>query len=175
MPTTADATRSHFLTLISRHSPAGCVTFNNPHRDLQQMSAPIQRTSLQVRHDVRVLQTSIMIMYHTSLTQFYRHFFAQLYRDCLRLVRHIAPGATSAKAVALQHTVRTEFKKNAKETDPDKITDMKASAVRALSNYLLTASVPKDPQLRSSAKDFHGRSVEEANEEKNQRRPKPDR
>ena len=86
----------------------------------------------------------------------------QLYRDCLRLVRHVAPGATSAKAVALRQTVRNEFRKNAGQTDPDKITSLKANAVRALSNYLLAVSAPKDKHLQSSAKEFHGRSVQEA-------------
>lgn len=77
----------------------------------------------------------------------------------------MAPGATSAKAVALRQTVRKEFRKNAAETNPDKITSFKANAVRALSNYLLALSVPKDKQLQSSAKEFHGRSVQEARAE----------
>ena len=77
----------------------------------------------------------------------------------------MAPGSTSAKAIALRQTVRNEFKKHAAETDPNQITHLKANAVRALSNYLLAVSAPKDTQLRSSAKDFHGRSVQEARAE----------
>lgn len=78
----------------------------------------------------------------------------------------MAPGATSAKAVALRQTVRGEFRRNAGETDPDKITNLKSNAVRALSNYLLAVSAPKDPHLQSSAKEFHGRSVQQAQAEK---------
>ena len=80
----------------------------------------------------------------------------------------MAPGATSAKAVALRQTVRNEFRRNAQETDPDKITNLKSNAVRALSNYLLAVSAPKDPHLQSSAKEFHGRSVQEAKAQKQQ-------
>ena len=68
--------------------------------------------------------------------------------------------------MALRKTVRNEFRKNAAETDPDKITNLKAHAVRALSNYLLAVAAPKDPRLNSSAKEFHGRSVKEAQAEK---------
>ena len=99
-------------------------------------------------------------------------FHLQLYRDCLRLVRHIAPGATSAKAVALRTTVRNEFRKHAAETNADRITELKANAVRALSNYLLAVSAPKDTQLSQSAKDFHGRSVQQAKDEASNAVPK---
>jgi hypothetical protein len=74
----------------------------------------------------------------------------------------VAPGTTSAKSIALRRTVRKEFRKNASETDEEKVAALKATAVRALSNYLLAVSAPKDPQLSKSAKEFHGRSVIQA-------------
>ena len=106
------------------------------------------------------------IQSHDEFLSVFDDWLDQLYRDCLRLVRHIAPGATSAKAVALRQTVRGEFRKHAQETDPETITNLKANAVRALSNYLLAVSAPKDPRVSSAAKDFHGRSVTEAKAEK---------
>lgn len=71
--------------------------------------------------------------------------------------------------MALRRTVRSEFRKHAAETDKDKVTALKANAVRALSNYLLAVSAPKDAQLSQSAKDFHGRSVNQAQQQQEQR------
>lgn len=73
----------------------------------------------------------------------------ELYRDCLRLVRHIAPGE-SPKAMALQQTVRVQFKAHAKEEDPTKIEAFKADAVRALSNYMVYQSAQKDIHLQKA-------------------------
>ena len=75
----------------------------------------------------------------------------ELYRDCLRLVRHIAPGYTP-KAQALRQSVRSQFKDNRDETDPHKVEVYKANAVRALSNYMLFQSAQKDPQLQQAMK-----------------------
>jgi hypothetical protein len=88
----------------------------------------------------------------------------QLYRDCLRLVRHVAPGF-SAKAVALRNTVRNEFRKKKDITDPIAIENAKADAVRALSNYLLATSARKDPKITQAMEEFHGRSVKTARQE----------
>uniref|UniRef100_A0A7S2YEL5 Uncharacterized protein n=1 Tax=Entomoneis paludosa TaxID=265537 RepID=A0A7S2YEL5_9STRA len=84
----------------------------------------------------------------------------ELYRDCLRLIRHVAPGTSSGKAVALRTMVRGEFKKPL--TAGQDVESRKAQAIRALSNYMLTVAAPKDEKLKSSMKDFHGRSVQEA-------------
>jgi Complex 1 protein (LYR family) len=86
----------------------------------------------------------------------------QLYRDCLRLVRHIAPGETSPKGIVLRTTVKKEFRKNQHLTNPDEIDNAKASAVRALSNYMLTNSARKDPKVASAMDNFHNRSVQDA-------------
>jgi len=59
----------------------------------------------------------------------------QLYRDCLRLVKHI--GGDSKKGHALRRIVQESFRKNANETDPKKIQVQKSDAIRALSNYLV--------------------------------------
>jgi hypothetical protein len=90
----------------------------------------------------------------------------QLYRDCLRLIHHVAPGRTSAKSVALRKTVRNEFSKHREETKPEQIEAFKGNAIRALSNYLLAMQAPKDPKMASAMKDYHGRSVKEAKQTK---------
>ena len=68
----------------------------------------------------------------------------QLYRDCLRVAKHI--GGDSAKGVQLRGVARSAFKRNAGETDPEKIKALRADAVRALSNYLVmqTLKTKKD-------------------------------
>ncbi|VEU39107.1 unnamed protein product [Pseudo-nitzschia multistriata] len=86
----------------------------------------------------------------------------ELYRDCLRLVRHLAPGE-SPKAMALRQTVRTQFKVHAKEKDPTKIEAYKSDAIRALSNYMVYQSAQKDAQLQK-AMDLDRESVK--NDEK---------
>lgn len=87
----------------------------------------------------------------------------QLYRDCLRLVQHVAPGRTSsAKSIALRESVRTQFRKHQHERDPLVIEHCKANAVRALSNYLVAAAAPKDPKVKAAMKDYHDRSVQSA-------------
>jgi hypothetical protein len=77
---------------------------------------------------------------------------SQLYRDCLRLIYHMA-GIRSKKAQQLRIIVRNEFRKNAAVAEQDKIDALKANAVRALANYLMLESSTKDPRLmnRSSA------------------------
>jgi len=89
------------------------------------------------------------------------HVILKLYRDCLRLIQHVAPGA-SPKSMALKLTVRSEFKRNMQLRDEDAIEAAKANAVRALSNYLLATAAPKDAKLQTAAKDYHSRSVMEA-------------
>ena len=88
--------------------------------------------------------------------------FHQLYRDCLRLIRHVAPGHANRKGLALRRTVRNEFEKHRNEANPDTIENAKLNAVRALSNYMLANSAPKDPKLQQPIKDFHTRSVDMA-------------
>ena len=51
-----------------------------------------------------------------------------LYRDCLRLARHI--GGDSAKGLGLRAMVRTEFKKNKAVADPEAVEALRANAVR---------------------------------------------
>ena len=69
----------------------------------------------------------------------------------MRLVRHVAPGY-SPKAQALRHTVRSQFDANRHETDAIKIENLKANAVRALSNYMLYRSAQEEPNLRQAMK-----------------------
>lgn len=87
----------------------------------------------------------------------------QLYRDLLRLLAHIAPG-TSPKSIALRTTVRVEFEKSRNEEDPAKIEDLKANAVRALSNYMLYQGGVQDKKkggkLGVAMDNYHKRSVQ---------------
>mmetsp|Transcript_7330 Transcript_7330/g.10823 ORF Transcript_7330/g.10823 Transcript_7330/m.10823 type:complete len:120 (-) Transcript_7330:319-678(-) len=85
----------------------------------------------------------------------------QLFRDCLRLVKHIAPGE-SAKGVALRAMVKTEFRKNKDEEDEGKIEVQKSAAVRALANYMLYESGTKDAKLGKAMKQYHDTSINSA-------------
>ena len=76
----------------------------------------------------------------------------QLYRDCLRLVQHIA--GKSAKGNQLRLIVRNEFKKNAHVEDPQVVENLKCNAIRGLSNYLMLQSFNKDSKLKSKAAAF---------------------
>lgn len=100
-------------------------------------------------------------------------FSQQLYRDCLRVIKHMAPGggggafsSSTPKAIALLSTLRREFRKPY-ETETD-ILNAKQSAVRALANYVLITSAPKDAALSSAMKDYTKRSVDTAKQEQQQ-------
>ncbi|TMW69321.1 hypothetical protein Poli38472_001477 [Pythium oligandrum] len=75
----------------------------------------------------------------------------QLYRDCMRLAKHI--GGTSKKGQAIKELIRREFEKGRHETDPEKIEVLKANAVRGLSNYLMMANSSKDKNLQAAMKN----------------------
>ncbi|EQC35394.1 hypothetical protein SDRG_07104 [Saprolegnia diclina VS20] len=74
----------------------------------------------------------------------------QLYRDCLRLAKHI--GGNSRKGEAIRTMLRAEFRKSMHETDELKIENLKANAVRGLSNYLVLANSSKDGKLKQAIK-----------------------
>lgn len=77
----------------------------------------------------------------------------QLYRDCLRLVEHIA--GKSAKAQKLRGIIGNEFRKNAHITDPLMIEGLKSGAIRGLSNYLMMESSSKDQRFKNHMNAFH--------------------
>jgi len=74
----------------------------------------------------------------------------QLYRDCLRLIKHMA-GTTSPKAVQLRGIVAARFRANAHVTDPATLHSLRSSAERGLSNYLLFERAKQDPKIAASA------------------------
>jgi hypothetical protein len=76
----------------------------------------------------------------------------QLYRDCLRLVQHIA--GKSKKGDSIRKIVRQEFKKNSGLTDHTQIEHLKSHAVRGLANYLMIESTAKDAKLQKSANTY---------------------
>jgi hypothetical protein len=82
----------------------------------------------------------------------------QIYRDCLRLIKHIA--GNSKKAAALQQVVRIEFKRNAAVADEATVEKLKSNAVRGLSNYLMMESSSKDERFQKRATAFVKREVE---------------
>ena len=59
----------------------------------------------------------------------------KLYRDCLRLSRHLA--GDSAKGEKMREMIRSQFRAGATETDEGKIEMLKFAAVRGLSNYMV--------------------------------------
>lgn len=63
----------------------------------------------------------------------------------------MAPGY-SPKANALKQTVRSQFEANRHEADPIKIENLKANAIRGLSNYMLYQSAQKDTHLQKAMK-----------------------
>lgn len=81
----------------------------------------------------------------------------QLYRDCLRLVLHIA--GKSKKGNQLKKIVCNEFRKNAKLEDVVKIEALKANAVRGLANYLMLESASKDEKLRDRTSSYVSREA----------------
>lgn len=69
----------------------------------------------------------------------------QIYRDCLRLVKHIAGNSPKAKKVTL--IVKNEFRKHSTVTDAEQVHQLKFNAVRALSNYLLYEASLKEERI----------------------------
>eukprot|EP01031_Cornospumella_fuschlensis_P029848 gene29848-36038_t len=86
----------------------------------------------------------------------------QLYRDCLRLVKHIA--GRSQKGENIRRVLRHEFRKNATLEDPAKVEQLKSNAVRGLANYLMIESASKDARLGKQANIFAEKEIKEANE-----------
>ena len=64
-----------------------------------------------------------------------------LYRDCLRLIEHMA--GRSAKAQTIKGILRGEFAKNRNETDPVKIEELRGSVMQGLANYLTVESLSR--------------------------------
>jgi hypothetical protein len=82
----------------------------------------------------------------------------QLFRDCLRMVNHVA--GKSPKGLRLRQIVRGEFKRNALITDNLKIEALKANAIRALSNYLMMESSASDKKFKQKSDVFKLKEVD---------------
>lgn len=89
----------------------------------------------------------------------------QIYRDCLRLVKHIS--GKSKKSVAITRIVRNEFKRNSNLKDEEMIEKLKSNAIRGLSNYLMMESSAKDARFQQHSKDYIKREVESIKETRN--------
>ncbi|KAA0160354.1 hypothetical protein FNF31_04371 [Cafeteria roenbergensis] len=73
----------------------------------------------------------------------------QIYRDTLRLIKHIA-GARSAKATALKALAAKQFRENASLRDPDAIAEARNRAEVMLSNYVLYEQSRKDSRFAAA-------------------------
>jgi len=80
-----------------------------------------------------------------------------LFRDCLRLVNHIA--GKSKKGQQLRKIVGGEFRKNAKEENEEKVGQLKSNAIRALANYLMIESSTKDARLQGKVTAYSNREA----------------
>jgi hypothetical protein len=83
----------------------------------------------------------------------------QLFRDCLRLVNHIA--GKSKKGVLLRKIVKSEFMKNSKIEDPVRIENLKSNAIRGLANYLMIESASKDERLQKGVNAYAQKQADE--------------
>lgn len=101
------------------------------------------------------------ISVYLCLTKIPHYYILQLYRDCLRLVNHIAPG-NSGKSTALRNIVKQEFSKNRHVQEEQQIQALQSHAVRALSNYLLFQNAGSDPKVKQAFKTFHDKHVKDA-------------
>lgn len=81
----------------------------------------------------------------------------QIYRDCMRLIKHVA--GNSSKATMVRGLVRREFAKNRGETDEQRIAQLKANAVRGLANYFMMESASRDARFQASAANFSKREA----------------
>ena len=81
----------------------------------------------------------------------------QLFRDCLRLIKHIAGNSTKAQNIS--RIVRQEFKRNAHVKDKAMIDTLKSGGIRGLANYMLMESTVKDQRFQNVAEDFTKREI----------------
>ena len=81
----------------------------------------------------------------------------QLFRDCLRLVNHIA--GKSKKGEQLRRIVGGEFRRNSKVEDAEKVSQLKSNAIRALANYLMLESASKDSRFKDKAASYSNREA----------------
>jgi len=82
----------------------------------------------------------------------------QLFRDCLRLISHVA--GKSKKAAAMRKVVSNEFRKNMKVSDPAVIDVLKSNAIRGLANYLMIESSQKDERFKEKAANYSSREAD---------------
>jgi hypothetical protein len=75
-----------------------------------------------------------------------------LFRDCLRLTKHIA--GKSAKADNIRRIVKGEFKKNNAIKDEATVNALKSNAIRGLANYLMMESADKDAKFKKVASEY---------------------
>ena len=88
-----------------------------------------------------------------------------LYRDCLRLIDHVA--GKSAKGIKVRNIVRQEFKKNAEVKDPQAVEVLKSHAIRGLANFLMLESANKDLKFKNKVNEFTKSETERKNPEFN--------
>jgi hypothetical protein len=82
----------------------------------------------------------------------------QVYRDCLRLVKHMA-GGTSPKARMLRAVVREQFEASRRESRPDVLRSLRGNAERVLSQYLFYERSRTDVRFRKQLEEHLAREA----------------
>lgn len=90
----------------------------------------------------------------------------QLYRDCMRLINHIA--GNSAKGRNIKRVITSEFRKHSNVTDSKVVESLKSNAIRGLSNYLMLESLGKDDRFKNRAIEYAKSEADDLNSMKKQ-------
>mmetsp|Transcript_26772 Transcript_26772/g.67595 ORF Transcript_26772/g.67595 Transcript_26772/m.67595 type:complete len:116 (+) Transcript_26772:40-387(+) len=83
---------------------------------------------------------------HVGGEKFFNPSAKQLYKDCLRLGQHVAEENQGVNVRQVRSIVKQQFMMNKDVTDPTKLEDLKNTALRALTNYVMHLSQSKDKE-----------------------------
>ncbi|KAJ1472358.1 hypothetical protein T484DRAFT_1975506 [Baffinella frigidus] len=67
----------------------------------------------------------------------------RLFKDCLRMVKHVAEEHKAVDQQQVILLVRQQFMANAHVTNPEKLSSLKGNAMSALTNYVMYISKSK--------------------------------
>mmetsp|Transcript_31391 Transcript_31391/g.76927 ORF Transcript_31391/g.76927 Transcript_31391/m.76927 type:complete len:98 (-) Transcript_31391:168-461(-) len=84
-----------------------------------------------------------MSVKHIGGEKFFNPDSKRLYKDCMRLVFHVASEHKTVNVKQVRTVVKQQFMMNANETDPKKLEELKNAALRALTNYVMHLSQSK--------------------------------
>eukprot|EP00285_Hemiselmis_virescens_P004988 CAMPEP_0173389804 /NCGR_PEP_ID=MMETSP1356-20130122/13497_1 /TAXON_ID=77927 ORGANISM="Hemiselmis virescens, Strain PCC157" /NCGR_SAMPLE_ID=MMETSP1356 /ASSEMBLY_ACC=CAM_ASM_000847 /LENGTH=113 /DNA_ID=CAMNT_0014347055 /DNA_START=13 /DNA_END=354 /DNA_ORIENTATION=+ len=84
-----------------------------------------------------------MSVTHMGGEKFFNPSAKRLYKDCLRLVYHVAEEHKGVNPRQVRSIVKQQFMMNAQVTEPAKLDELKNAALRALTNYVMHLSQAK--------------------------------